>query len=156
MRLLTGYLLLLHGAAALNVGPDYSHPIEGRMTFPVSISKLIVRPGCRPPLLTTSHFRPSRMAAMSLCILQQGTYLVPISLHSTNTEQPLDIAILGFPYDTSTSYRPGARFGPRGIRAGSAREKKGRSYNTVWGVDPYDEGLEIVILSCPTLIAQPT
>lgn len=41
MRLLTGYLLLLHGAAALNVGPDYSHPIEGRMPGPVSISKLI-------------------------------------------------------------------------------------------------------------------
>ena len=59
-------------------------------------------------------------------------------------DKPLDIAVLGFPYDTSTSYRPGARFGPRGIRAGSAREKKGRSYNTVWGIDPYDEGLEIV------------
>ncbi|KAI8286034.1 putative agmatinase 2 [Colletotrichum sp. SAR11_57] len=58
--------------------------------------------------------------------------------------QPLDVAILGFPYDTSTSYRPGARFGPRGIRAGSSREKKGRSYNTVWGVDPYEEGLEII------------
>jgi agmatinase len=58
--------------------------------------------------------------------------------------QPLDIAILGFPYDTSTSYRPGARFGPRGIRAGSAREKKGRSYNTVWEVDPYEQGLEVV------------
>jgi agmatinase len=28
---------------------------------------------------------------------------------------PLDIAVLGFPYDTSTSYRPGARFGPRDI-----------------------------------------
>ncbi|KAI8235331.1 putative agmatinase 2 [Colletotrichum sp. SAR 10_99] len=58
--------------------------------------------------------------------------------------KPLDVAILGFPYDTSTSYRPGARFGPRGIRAGSSREKKGRSYNTVWGVDPYEEGLEII------------
>lgn len=66
------------------------------------------------------------------------------------SEQPLDIALLGFPYDTSTSYRPGARFGPRGIRAGSAREKKGRSYNTVWGVDPYDEGLEIVIHVFPS------
>ncbi|EXJ92944.1 hypothetical protein A1O3_01500 [Capronia epimyces CBS 606.96] len=55
----------------------------------------------------------------------------------------MDIAIVGFPYDTSTSYRPGARFGPRGIRAASSREKKGRSYNTVWGVDPLtsaDEG----------------
>ena len=55
-------------------------------------------------------------------------------------ETPLDIAILGFPYDTSTSYRPGARFGPRGIRAASAREKKGRSYDTVWGVDPFRDG----------------
>lgn len=64
--------------------------------------------------------------------------------------QPLDIALLGFPYDTSTSYRPGARFGPRGIRAGSAREKKGRSYNTVWDVNPYNEGLEIVPLLLPT------
>jgi agmatinase len=53
---------------------------------------------------------------------------------------PLDIAIVGFPYDTSTSYRPGARFGPRGIRAASSREKKGRSYNTIWGVDPLTEG----------------
>ncbi|KIW74089.1 hypothetical protein Z517_12499 [Fonsecaea pedrosoi CBS 271.37] len=52
----------------------------------------------------------------------------------------LDIAIVGFPYDTSTSYRPGARFGPRGIRAASSREKKGRSYNTVWGIDPLTEG----------------
>jgi arginase family enzyme len=58
--------------------------------------------------------------------------------------KPLDIAVLGFPYDTSTSYRPGARFGPRGIRAGSSREKKGRSYNVQWGVDPFEEGLSIV------------
>jgi agmatinase len=55
--------------------------------------------------------------------------------HTHNT--PLDIAVLGFPYDTSTSYRPGARFGPRGIRAASAREKPGRSYNTLYGVDPF-------------------
>jgi agmatinase len=50
---------------------------------------------------------------------------------------PLDIVVLGFPYDTSTSYRPGARFGPRGIRAASAREKPGRSYNTLYGLDPF-------------------
>jgi agmatinase len=55
--------------------------------------------------------------------------------HTHNT--PLDIAVLGFPYDTSTSYRPGARFGPRGIRAASAREKPGRSYNTLYGLDPF-------------------
>ncbi|EXJ69349.1 uncharacterized protein A1O5_07385 [Cladophialophora psammophila CBS 110553] len=59
----------------------------------------------------------------------------------------LDIAIVGFPYDTSTSYRPGARFGPRGIRAASSREKKGRSYNTVWGIDPLTEG-GLTIVDC--------
>ncbi len=30
-----------------------------------------------------------------------------------------DVAVLGVPYDMSTQYRPGARFGPRGIRDGS-------------------------------------
>ncbi|KAL4988651.1 hypothetical protein BDW68DRAFT_186992 [Aspergillus falconensis] len=62
------------------------------------------------------------------------------SSHNT----PIDIADLGFPYSTSTSYRPGASFGPRGIRAGPSREKKGRSYNTVWEVDPFEQGLSIV------------
>lgn len=57
---------------------------------------------------------------------------------SHHLTSPLDIAILGFPYDTSTSYRPGARFGPRGIRAASSREKKGRSFNSVWEVDPFE------------------
>ncbi|EXJ54313.1 hypothetical protein A1O7_09651 [Cladophialophora yegresii CBS 114405] len=64
---------------------------------------------------------------------------------SASHKSPLDIAVVGFPYDTSTSYRPGARFGPRGIRAASSREKKGRSYNTIWGIDPFtDGGLNIV------------
>ena len=30
-----------------------------------------------------------------------------------------DVAILGVPFDTGTTYRPGARFGPQAIRAGS-------------------------------------
>lgn len=32
-----------------------------------------------------------------------------------------DISFVGFPFDTGTSYRPGARFGPNGIRQGSRR-----------------------------------
>ena len=32
-----------------------------------------------------------------------------------------DIAILGAPFDTGVTARPGARFGPNGIRAGSRR-----------------------------------
>ncbi|KAI0528285.1 hypothetical protein F5B22DRAFT_29893 [Xylaria bambusicola] len=32
-----------------------------------------------------------------------------------------DLAFIGAPFDTGTSYRPGARFGPSGIRQGSRR-----------------------------------
>ncbi|EOA86881.1 hypothetical protein ACJQWK_08432 [Exserohilum turcicum] len=35
--------------------------------------------------------------------------------------EPFDIAILGAPFDTGVTARPGARFGPGGIRAGSRR-----------------------------------
>jgi agmatinase len=31
----------------------------------------------------------------------------------------VDVAVVGIPFDTATSYRPGARFGPEAIRAGS-------------------------------------
>ena len=60
MRLFTVCLLLLYGAVALNVGPDYSHPIEGRVSVPLEISKLnTARSGRRPPLLATGDFCPS-------------------------------------------------------------------------------------------------
>jgi agmatinase len=49
---------------------------------------------------------------------------------NTNTQR-YDIAILGAPFDTSTTGRPGARFGPHGIRLGSRR------INPVFGYDPY-------------------
>src|ERR1700720_790345 len=39
-----------------------------------------------------------------------------------------DIAILGFPFDTAVSYRPGARFGPYAIRSGSRRQRDIRGY----------------------------
>ncbi|EIN09870.1 agmatinase [Punctularia strigosozonata HHB-11173 SS5] len=34
---------------------------------------------------------------------------------------PHDVAVIGAPFDTATSFRPGARFGPNGIRQGSRR-----------------------------------
>lgn len=48
-----------------------------------------------------------------------------------------DVAILGMPFDTATSFRPGARFGPHGIRLGSRRQHGQRSYSLAWGMDPY-------------------
>ncbi|KAL0954311.1 hypothetical protein HGRIS_003310 [Hohenbuehelia grisea] len=50
-----------------------------------------------------------------------------------------DFAVIGFPFDTTTSYRPGARFGPAGIRHGSRRQT-GRSHSLAWGASPYEFG----------------
>lgn len=48
-----------------------------------------------------------------------------------------DIAILGMPFDTATSYRPGARFGPYAIRSGSRRQSPGGGYTLDWMMNPY-------------------
>ncbi len=45
-----------------------------------------------------------------------------------------DIAVVGLPFDTGTSYRPGARFGPAAIRQGS---RLLRPYNPALGVSPF-------------------
>lgn len=55
-----------------------------------------------------------------------------------------DIAVLGLPFDTAVSYRPGARFGPHAIRAGSRRQRPIRGYTLAWGNNPYAQGSDIV------------
>jgi agmatinase len=46
----------------------------------------------------------------------------------------VDVAIVGVPFDTATSYRTGARFGPEAIRAGSSLL---RPYHPALGVDVF-------------------
>lgn len=48
-----------------------------------------------------------------------------------------DIAVIGAPFDTGTSYRPGARFGPHGIRDGSRRIRPLHSWNMYTGYNPF-------------------
>lgn len=59
---------------------------------------------------------------------------------------PFDIGIIGFPFDTTTSYRPGARFGPYAIRSGSRRQGLGggRGYTLAWGSSPSDFGTSLL------------
>ncbi|KAK0966818.1 hypothetical protein LTR91_016350 [Friedmanniomyces endolithicus] len=59
-------------------------------------------------------------------------------------ETPYDIAILGAPFDTAVSYRPGARFGPRAIRAASARQTSFRGYNPRAALNPYREWATVI------------
>ena len=46
------------------------------------------------------------------------------------------VAVLGVPFDSGVSYRPGARFGPQGVRAGS---KLLRPYHPALDVHPWKE-----------------
>jgi agmatinase len=48
--------------------------------------------------------------------------------------EDVDVAVVGVPFDTATSYRPGARFGPEAIRAGSTLL---RPYHPVLDVDVF-------------------
>lgn len=48
----------------------------------------------------------------------------------------VDVAVTGLPYDTATTYRPGARLGPRAIRAGSVQLAELNAFP--FGFDPFD------------------
>ncbi|MFQ5985700.1 MAG: agmatinase [Alphaproteobacteria bacterium] len=48
----------------------------------------------------------------------------------------VDVAVSGVPFDLATSNRPGARFGPAGIRKASAQLAWGKVWP--WGFDPFD------------------
>ncbi|CAN3377029.1 hypothetical protein DIURU_002033 [Diutina rugosa] len=48
-------------------------------------------------------------------------HLPHFSCVSHDDDRPIDIAIMGAPFDTAVSYRPGARFGPEAIRSGARR-----------------------------------
>ena len=59
--------------------------------------------------------RTTRRSALST--LHGTTDLCPAT--KVDQVQDWDVAIVGAPFDIGTSYRPGARFGPIGIRNGA-------------------------------------
>jgi len=59
-------------------------------------------------------------------------------------DQAFDIALVGMPFDTSVSYRPGARFGPNAIRQGSRRHASNRAFSIPWNSNPFTAGATIV------------
>lgn len=62
----------------------------------------------------------------------------------TTPAEEFDIAIVGAPFDTAVSYRPGARFGPRAIRHASSRQTSFRGFNPRAGINPYQNWARIV------------
>jgi agmatinase len=63
---------------------------------------------------------------------QVATFML---LPAVTSLEGLDVALLGIPYDGGTSYRPGARFGPRAIREQSALI---RPWHPVLKVHPFE------------------
>jgi agmatinase len=69
---------------------------------------------------------------------------IPHAVCLGDQDVAIDIAVLGFPFDSAVSYRPGARFGPNAIRSGSRRQRDIRGYTLSWGFNPYDQGTEVI------------
>jgi len=59
-------------------------------------------------------------------------------------EENFDIAFIGAPFDTGTSYRPGARFGPSGIRQGSRRLNLYGGYNVPLDANPFHTDFKVL------------
>jgi len=64
-----------------------------------------------------------------------GGVATMMRLPTATSPEGLDAAFIGVPLDIGTSHRPGARFGPREIRAESALL---RPYNMATGAAPFD------------------
>ncbi len=58
-----------------------------------------------------------------------------LALAQAIADERLDVAVLGAPFDTATSFRPGARFGPEAIRSASALL---RPYHPALDVDVFE------------------
>ncbi|KAL5529629.1 hypothetical protein ACEPAG_5614 [Sanghuangporus baumii] len=75
-----------------------------------------------------------------------------VQCFGSGKEVLFDIAFLGAPFDTGTSYRPGARFGPAGIRAGSRRLTLYGGYNVPLAVNPFEN---LTIVDCGDIPVTP-
>lgn len=71
------------------------------------------------------------------------THLIP-ETEEVMPGNTFDIAFLGTPFDTGTSYRPGARFGPNGIRQGSRRLPLYGGYNVPLDVNPFKDWARVI------------
>ncbi|KDR85663.1 hypothetical protein GALMADRAFT_84702 [Galerina marginata CBS 339.88] len=69
---------------------------------------------------------------------------LPYSKCLENEDASFDIAVLGLPFDTGVTYRPGARFGPYAIRSGSRRQSPIGAYTLSWGNNPFTMGHKII------------
>src|SRR2546423_3867220 len=83
--------------------------------------------------------QPSEFAGLSTY-----TSIPYVPCASNGDVEAYDIAILGAPFDTATTARPGARFGPHGIRDGSRRIMSAFAWNAYTDRNTFEEWARIV------------
>ncbi|XBW38738.1 hypothetical protein QEN19_004325 [Hanseniaspora menglaensis] len=69
---------------------------------------------------------------------------LPSSQCLLNRSETFDIAVVGVPFDTAVTFRPGARFGPQGIRRASLRQNSLRGFNYRANINPYDDWAHVM------------
>ncbi|HZQ68446.1 MAG TPA: agmatinase [Terriglobales bacterium] len=86
----------------------------------------------RPRKLATPHPQPVD------ALIYPRFSGIPTFMRLPHISDPkeLDIALIGVPFDSGTTYRPGPRFGPRNIRVQSAMI---RPWNPVLKINPFEK-----------------
>lgn len=81
---------------------------------------------------------------------------------SETYNKPIDIAIVGAPFDTGVSYRPGARFAPEALRLASRRlggaspvRNNGQPNSNLTHINPYNPSHNYSIVDCGDLPLTP-
>ncbi len=85
----------------------------------------------RDPARDPARFRP--VSARSVPRFAGVSTFLRLPLHDDAAD--LDVMICGAPFDGGTTFRPGARFGPRAVRAASALT---RGYHPAQGLDIFE------------------
>ncbi|GAA6014333.1 hypothetical protein JCM11491_005043 [Sporobolomyces phaffii] len=94
-----------------------------------------------PHLLTSESVEKYSASSMDLSFSGIVTFAhLEHSRCLVDDEASADIIVLGIPFDTSVSFRPGARFGPNAIRQGSRRHAANRAYSIPWNFNPLLSG----------------
>ncbi|PWN91071.1 Arginase/deacetylase [Acaromyces ingoldii] len=116
----------------------------GSVPFPLQAAEPLLIPGDGEPTADSIFSGVTTFAHLPF-----GACFSPLtgSIPDTDLVKPgntFDIAFVGTPFDTGTSFRPGARFGPNGIRQGSRRLTLYGGYNVALDVNPFKDWARIV------------
>ncbi|KAI0345189.1 agmatinase [Trametopsis cervina] len=98
-------------ALVLSASAEVQHPVGIAYPTPINFTDLFTSEVIAPHVWAKEDWNGITTFAKAQ----------PLRCFGSDSDTKYDVAVLGAPFDTATSYRPGARFGPNGIRQGSRR-----------------------------------